>query len=167
MTTTLTSCVRGVLVAATCAMVFGSTQVSAQDPRKMIKLDEVKWPAAAGGAAGTSGVGTIQTVVLKGDPTKPGLYTLMLRIADANTKIQAHSHSDDRIATVVKGTWYFGYGDKFDEAHLTALPVGSVYAEPPNVNHYAMTKGEVIIQITGVGPSSTKYVDVAADPTKK
>jgi len=157
---------RGAVVLGACIVAFGSV-ASAQDPRKMIKLDEVKWPPPATGAAGTSGVGAIQTVVLKGDPSKAGLYTLMLRIADPNVRIQAHSHSDDRIATVIKGTWYFGYGDAFDEAHLTALPAGSVYAEPPNVNHYAMTKGEVIIQITGTGPSATKYIEAAADPTKK
>jgi quercetin dioxygenase-like cupin family protein len=112
-------------------------------------------------------VGTIQTVVLKGDPSKAGLYTLLLRVAEPNVRIQAHAHSDDRIATVIKGTWYFSYGDKFDEARLVALPPGSVYAEPPNMNHFAMTKGEVIIQITGTGPSTTKYVDPANDPAAK
>jgi hypothetical protein len=30
-----------------------------------------------------------------------------------------------------------------------------------------MTKGEVIIQITGTGPSTTKYVDPANDPAAK
>jgi quercetin dioxygenase-like cupin family protein len=139
----------------------------AQDGRLIIKPEEVKWPAATAGAAGTSGVGAIQTVVLKGDPTKAGLYTLLLRVAEPNVRIQAHSHSDDRIATVIKGTWYFAYGNKFDETRLAALPPGSVYAEPPNVNHFAMTKGEVIIQITGTGPSKTAYVDPATDPAAK
>jgi hypothetical protein len=145
----------------------GSIQSFAQDRRLMVKPEDVKWPPAATGAAGTSGVAAIQTVVLKGDPSKAGLYTLMLRVSGPAVRIQAHSHADDRVATVVKGTWYFGYGDKFDESRLTALPPGSVYTEPPSVNHFAMTKGEVIIQITGTGPSSTTYVDPANDPTVK
>ena len=58
---------------------------------------------------GTSGVAGTQTVVLKGDPTKPGLYTMLLRVGP-NTKIDAHAHPDDRVATVISGTWYFGYG---------------------------------------------------------
>jgi hypothetical protein len=33
--------------------------------------------------------------------------------------------------------------------------------------HFAMTKEEVILQITGTGPSSTTYVDPANDPTKR
>jgi len=128
---------------------------------------EVKWPAPAGGAVGSSGVAGTQTVILKGDPSKPGLYTMLLRVGP-NTKIDAHAHPDDRIATVISGTWYFGYGAKFDEKALKMLPPGSVYTEPPNANHFAMTRGEgVTIQITGTGPSGTKYVDPANDPAQK
>jgi quercetin dioxygenase-like cupin family protein len=131
-----------------------------------LKLDDIPWPAASAGGAGTSGASGIQTVVLKGDPTKPGLYVLALR-AGANMTIQAHSHQDDRVATVLKGTWYFGYGQKFDEKALKALPPGSSYTEPPNTPHFARTRDEVILQIVGYGPSSTTYVNPADDPTKK
>src|SRR5262245_11311628 len=128
---------------------------------------EVKWPAAAAGSVGTSGNAGTQTVVLKGDPTKPGLYSMLLRVGP-NTKIEAHAHPDDRVATVISGTWYFGYGAKFDEKALKMLPPGSFYTEPPNTNHFAMTRGEgVTIQITGTGPSGTTYADPANDPTRK
>ena len=131
-----------------------------------LKLDDIPWPSAGAGGAGTSGAAGIQTVVLKGDPTKPGLYVLALR-ASPNMTIQAHSHRDDRVATVLKGTWYFGYGQKFDEKALKALPPGSSYTEPPNTPHFARTRDEVVIQIVGYGPSSTTYVNPADDPTKK
>ena len=128
---------------------------------------EVKWPTPAGGGVGTSGVAGTQTVVLKGDPTKPGLYTMLLRVGP-NTKIDAHAHPDDRVATVISGTWYFGYGKQFNESALKMLPPGSVYTEPPNTNHFAMTRGEgVTIQITGTGPSGTTYADPANDPARK
>ena len=86
-------------------------------PEKRITPAEVQWPASAAGAAGTSGVAGIQTVILKGDPTKAGLYTLLLRLGP-NQRIQAHSHRDDRVATVISGRWYFGYGRQFNEAAL-------------------------------------------------
>lgn len=128
---------------------------------------EMKWPAPAAGGAGTSGVSGTQTVVLKGDPTKPGLYTMLLRVGP-NTKIDAHAHPDDRVATVISGTWYFGYGAAFDESRLKMLPAGSVYTEPPNSNHFAMTRAEgVTIQITGTGPSGTMYVDPSNDPNRR
>ena len=82
-------------------------------------------------------------------------------------RIEANSHGDDRVATVVKGTWYFGYGETFDEGALRPLGPGSFYTEPPNVPHYAMTKEQVVLQITGVGPSSTTYADPRNDPTKR
>jgi len=76
-----------------------------------------------------------------------------------------HSHQDDRVATVVSGTCRIGYGDKFDESKLRALPPGSFYTEPPGRNHFAETADKPVeVQITGFGPSSTDYVDPAQDP---
>ena len=148
--------------------VVGGVVLSAQSGgQQRTTPAEVKWPTPAAGGVGTSGVSGTQTVVLKGDPTKPGLYTMLLRVGP-NTKIEAHAHPDDRVATVISGTWYFGYGGKFDESALKALPPGSFYTEPPNANHFAMTRGEgVTIQITGTGPSGTTYVDSANDPARR
>jgi len=157
------SFLRSGAVAVLCFVAIAAVNL-AQNGGQIVTPPEVKWPAAAAGAVGTSGVAGIQTVVVKGDPSKAGLYTLMLRLGP-NQKIQAHSHQDDRVAVVVSGTWYFGYGSQFDETKMRTLPQGSFYTEPPNVNHFAMTKSEgVVIQITGMGPSSTKYVDPINQP---
>ena len=92
---------------------------------------------------------------------------IMLRVP-AHTRIAAHSHRDDRVATVISGTWHLGYGDKFDEAKLKGLPPGSFYTEPSSRNHFAETGNEaVVVQITGFGPSSTEYVDATQDPRKQ
>jgi len=126
---------------------------------------EFKFPEGAPGT-GTSGASGIRTAVLKGDPGRAGLYTIMLRIP-AHTRIAAHLHQDDRVATVVSGTWYIGYGDSFNSAALKALPAGSFYTEPSNRSHFAETRDtDVIVQITGVGPSSTRYIDSASDPQR-
>ncbi len=88
----------------------------------------------------------------------------MLRIPP-HTRIAAHVHQDDRVATVVSGIWYIGYGDTFDSAALKALPVGSFYTEPADRAHFAETRDtEVIVQITGIGPSSTRYIDPVVVP---
>jgi len=155
-----------IVVAAAAALVAQT----ADSRQKRITPAEVPWPAGAStGTAltGSSGVSGIQTVTLKGDPTKAGLYTILLRVGP-NTKIQAHSHPDDRSATVVSGDWYFGYGREFDEKALKRLPPGSFYTEPPGVDHFAMTRSTgVVISITGTGPSGTTYVDPKNDPTKR
>ena len=127
---------------------------------------EFEFSGGANGGSGTSAVAGIRTVVLKGDPDRPGLYTIMLHVP-ANTRIAAHDHPDDRVATVVSGTWYFGYGDRFNAADVKALPPGSYYTEPPNRTHFAETRDEaVILQITGFGPSATEYVDPSSDPRR-
>src|SRR6267142_3243995 len=112
--------------------------------------------------AGTSGVNGIQTRTLKGDASKSGLYMIQLTIP-ANVRIQAHTHPDDRVATVISGTWYIGYGAKFDVAKLKLLTAGSFYTEPPSVAHFAKTGNEpVVLQITGNGPTGTEYIEAGA-----
>jgi uncharacterized RmlC-like cupin family protein len=157
---------RHVLVALLLATTAAGRLAIAQGGRAVVRPGDVPWPSAIAGGTGTSGAAGIETVVLKGDPAKAGLYTLVLRVP-ANIRIQAHSHRDDRVATVIKGTWYFAYGTRFDEAALKPLEPGSFYTEPPSQPHFAMTKDEVIIQVSGVGPSSTTYVDPANDPTRR
>lgn len=110
-----------------------------------------------GAGTGTSGVSGIQTRVLRGDPTRAGAYTIQLNVP-ANTRIEAHDHPDDRIVTVISGTWYFGYGTRFDEKELKELSPGSFYTEPSNMPHFARTGGTpAVVQISGIGPSGTRY----------
>jgi len=122
---------------------------------------EINALADTGAGAGTSGVPGIRTRVLKGDPTRPGLYTIQLEVP-ANTRIEAHDHPDDRVATVVAGTWHFGYGASFDASRLKALPPGSFYTEAPQEPHFARTGSvAVVLQISGFGPTGTRYVERA------
>jgi quercetin dioxygenase-like cupin family protein len=134
---------------------------SAQNPNTGQRMTpaEITALSPTGAGAGTSGVNGIQTRVLKGDPNKSGLYTIQLTVP-ANTRIEAHTHPDDRIATVISGTWYIGYGAAFNERLVKALAPSSFYTEPPNVSHFARTGNQaVLLQITGYGPTGTKYGD--------
>ena len=143
---------------------LGSQQAGAGERRT--SPNEFEFSGGLGSGTGTSAVAGIRTVVLKGDPDRAGLYTIMLHVP-ANTRIAAHDHPDDRVATVVSGTWYLGYGERFNAANLKALPPGSFYTEPPDRVHFAETRTEpVIVQITGFGPSATEYVDPASDPRR-
>jgi uncharacterized RmlC-like cupin family protein len=130
---------------------------------------ELRDPPADKSQIGSSRLAGVHTKVLYGEPSKPGLYSILLYVPP-NTKIPAHSHQDDRMATVVSGTWHFGYGDKFDANKLEELPPGSVYSEPGTSrhNHFAATTGEpVVVHIVGYGPTNTVYVDPANDPSRK
>ena len=128
-----------------------------QSARARLTSSEIETEEKAGPGTGTSGVSGIQTTVLKGTPTGAGLYTILLRVP-ANTRIEAHDRPDDRTAMVVSGTWYFGYGERFDEQEVKALPAGSFYTEPPGQRHFARTGDTaVVVLISGYGPSGTRY----------
>ena len=133
---------------------------------RRLAADEYAFSRSSRGGTGTSEVTGIQTIVLKGDPNSDGLYTIMLRIPP-NTNIAAHSHPDDRVATVISGTWYIGYGEAAKGEALKALSAGSFYTEPANRAHFAATRDDaVMVQITGIGPSGTDYLDSKSDPRK-
>lgn len=116
--------------------------------------------------AGSSGVSGIRTRILSGDPNSEGLYTIALQVP-ANTRIAAHRHRDQRSATVVMGTLYFGFGTTADDSAEKALGPGSFYVEPANISHFARTGSEpVTVYITGYGPTDTSYVDETLAPKR-
>jgi len=100
-----------------------------------------------------------QTAVLYGDPTKAGVYVTRVKIP-AGYKAMPHWHPEEwRTTVVLSGTVYFGIGEQWDESKLKAYPTGTFYSEPPKTPHYAWAKdGEVIIQITAMGPTGTTQI---------
>ncbi|HSY07623.1 MAG TPA: cupin domain-containing protein [Steroidobacteraceae bacterium] len=127
-------------------------------PQLRLTPSEVDAMPAHDSGAGTSGVAGIRTTVMSGDSTQDGPYTIRLSVP-ANTKIQAHTHRDDRTAIVVSGVWYFGYGPLAGAGAEKALPAGSFYTEPGGIAHFAETKADrVIVYITGHGPTDTVYL---------
>ena len=120
----------------------------------VVTPDKLTWKPSAR-VAGVEGAALI------GDSTKQGAYVERVRFP-ANFKVQSHTHPEERTYTIISGTWYVGWGDKFDEAKLIALPPGSFYTEPANVPHFVATKGEpVVFQLSGVGPTATKMLEAA------
>jgi quercetin dioxygenase-like cupin family protein len=98
---------------------------------------------------------------LVGDPSKPGPYTLRLKFPKGY-RIAPHTHPDAREVTILSGTFATGYGDKFDESKLKVLPAGSFYTEPANLPHYIEIKEDVVLQVSGTGPSARRFVDAPA-----
>src|ERR1700730_18971499 len=99
-----------------------------------------------------------EQVNLVGDPAKPGRYTLRLKFPKG-FRIAPYTHPDSREVTILSGTFATGYGEKFDAARLKILPAGSFYTEPANVPHYIEIEEEVVLQVSGTGPSGRKFID--------
>lgn len=96
--------------------------------------------------------------VLSGDPSKAGSqYAVRLKLPEG-ARIGAHTHGDTEDVTVVSGTLMVGVGTAFDAAHLTALTAGSYVSIPAGTPHFAMAKGDTVVQVNGVGPSSMSLI---------
>ena len=94
-----------------------------------------------------------------GDNETPGMYAYRVRFPEG-FRNEPHFHPDDRIVTIISGTLHMGYGERFDQADLRALPPGSVWTEPENQPHFVWAQdGEVVIQVIGMGPSGTTEVE--------
>lgn len=114
-------------------------------------------PADLGALGGKAGA-RLQMSALVGDSSRPGLYSVRVSIP-AHTRVQPHTHRDNRAVLVVSGTWRMGYGTRFAAAALKALPAGSFYTEPAGQPHFAETQDEpVVIIVTGYGPSDTRML---------
>jgi quercetin dioxygenase-like cupin family protein len=90
--------------------------------------------------------------VLYGDPEKAG-EPFVIRIRElAGGIIPPHRHPVDENITVVKGTLYFGVGDKFDRAAMKEMKVGSYAFIPKGSTMFGYTPDAAIVQVFGVGP---------------
>lgn len=99
----------------------------------------------------------VKNVVLYGDPTKPGLYVLR-NTFPPGIMSTPHAHNQDRIVTVIKGTWYTGTDAAWDLDRTVGLKPGSTMIHPADAIHFDGAKEEeVIVQITGMGPVKTVY----------
>jgi uncharacterized RmlC-like cupin family protein len=150
------------LVIATLVVRLAATATSI--PQIRMTPSEIVNGDQGDGQIGSSRLAGVRTKILAGNPARVGFYSILLFVP-AHTTIQAHTHRDDRMATVISGNWQFGYGTHFDESALKSLPVGSVYSEPGGVNHFARTTDTaVVVQISGYGPTDTRYFNPADDP---
>jgi quercetin dioxygenase-like cupin family protein len=101
----------------------------------------------------------IQGAWILGAEQKPGHYIFRVKLA-AGAIIPPHTHPDERNTTVLEGTIYVGFGEKFDETAVVAVPAGAVYIAPANVPHYVWSKeGEAMYQEAGVGPTRTSFIE--------
>jgi hypothetical protein len=131
-------------------------------PQNAFTPDQIKWgpppPFVAPGAT---------LAVIEGNPmASTGDFTVRLKMPDGY-KIAPHWHPKRENVTVISGTFKVGMGDKFDEAKMMDFPAGSFAYLDPDMHHYAMASGEVIVQVHGMSPLQFNYVNPADDPSKK
>ena len=152
-------------IALVCAGVFGLAALGsgvysqekkeAGDAHKIVHYGDLKWTPIMKGC---------ELAAVSGDPNAEGApFVLRIRCADG-TKIPAHWHPADENLTVLKGTFLVATGEAFDETKLQIMNVGNFILMPKEMRHFAMNKGETIVQIHGAGPFKVNWVNPSEVP---
>lgn len=144
----------GVLVSPAVAEQGGSTQAPGRysETITVVSADNLEWQDYPG-------LPGVKFVVIAGNPNEAGFYTIRAKFAPG-TMSRPHWHPETRYVTVLKGTWWAGEGDKLDPDATVPLPVGSFAMHTARAVHFDGAKDEeVIVQISGIGPSGTTVVE--------
>jgi quercetin dioxygenase-like cupin family protein len=134
----------------------GAARLSSQDKKdavdthKIVHFGDLKWMPIIKGC---------DVAPVDGDMNAEGTpFVVRIRCADGS-KIPAHWHPTDENVTVLKGTFLVGMGETFDESKMQTMNVGNFVSMPKEMRHYAMSKGETIVQVHGAGPFKVNWVN--------
>lgn len=144
------------IVSTTLALAFALPAVAGDvEGFDRISPDELIWEDLRPG---------LTIAVVHGDPSSEGFYVIRAKF-QPGTFSQPHFHENDRVVTVIDGTWWTGIGSVLDKEGAVPLKPGSVMKHPGGGAHYDGAKGkEVTVQISGMGPADLIYVDKNGNP---
>lgn len=101
-----------------------------------------------------------QSARLFGDPSKPGIYGVLIRWEPGHNSTP-HFHSTDRYAYVVSGSWWVSSSTHYDPSKMYPIPAGTFVTDLKNTIHWDGAKAEtgpVVLMLVGEGPmTSTRY----------
>jgi len=151
-------CITAVLLVSFALLSGCSSSSSSHVQHVTLMPDKVQWGGAPPGLPPG-----VQSAALEGDPAMPGHFTVRAKMPDGY-RIPPHWHSSAEQITVISGIFNMGTGDHFNLNSADTLSAGAYSMMPPHMTHYAWTKGETIIQVSGEGPFDIHYVNAADDP---
>ena len=101
-----------------------------------------------------------QSARLFGDPSKPGIYGVLIRWEPGHNSTP-HFHSTDRYAYVVSGSWWVSSSTHYDPGKMYPIPAGTFVTDLKNTIHWDGARAEtgpVVLMLVGEGPmTSTRY----------
>ena len=98
----------------------------------------------------------ITMAVVSGDPAKPGLFSVLLKLP-ADLMVPAHWQSTDLDFVVLRGTYQVGNGDAVDASKLQGINSGQVVHVPAQSHEFGQAKGATVLLLYGIGPLSISW----------
>lgn len=139
-----------VAIAALAIVAFSQERKESTVAHKIVHFGDLKWTPTIKGRDLAPVAGDMHA---EGEP-----FVLRIRCADG-AKIPAHWHPTDENVTVLKGTFWVGMGESFEESKLQTMNVGNFVTVPKEMRHFAMSKGETIVQVHAMGPFKVNWVN--------
>ncbi len=152
MKSTMTSAVR--VLCCCCAVLYTLTAMSqsAESTHKLARAADLQWAPSFMGCEHAN---------VSGDPSAEGKpFVLRIRCPDG-AKVPPHWHPTDENMTVLEGTFMIGTGEIFDKSKLTPMDAGSFIFMPKTMRHFALCKGETVLQVHGIGPFKINWLNPA------
>lgn len=145
-------CVALIGFAAVSWAVYGQEKKDIPAPTKIVHFGDLKWTPIIKGC---------DLAPVAGNPDAEGTpFVVRLRCVDG-ARIPPHWHPTDENVTVLKGTFLAGMGETFDETKMMTMNAGNFVTMPKEMRHFAMSKGETIVQVHGAGPFKVNWVNPA------
>jgi hypothetical protein len=114
--------------------------------------------------------GVSQTCTLFGDPSKEGLYGVIIKWWPGHFS-KPHFHDQDRYAYVISGTWWVSASNVYDEHTTYPVHAGTVSIDVKNTVHWdgarAGEKEPAVLELVGMGPVKTIAVDENGKPVSR
>jgi anti-sigma factor ChrR (cupin superfamily) len=143
-------CVALISAAVLVTVIHGQEKKDSPASPKIMHFGDLKWTPIIKGC---------DLATVAGDPSAEGTpFVVRIRCVDG-AKIPAHWHPTDENVTVLKGIFLVGMGEAFDETKLTTMNVGNFAMMPKEMRHFALSKGETIVQVHAMGPFKVNWVN--------
>jgi hypothetical protein len=120
----------------------------------MLTPNALKWSPVLDGA---------EMAVVSGNPQASGEPFIIRFRTVREIRVPPHWHLTDENITVLEGPYAFSPGDQFDASLLISMLPGSHVFVPKETRHFALYGPGTLIQVTGVGPFQSHYVDPHED----
>jgi len=119
---------------------------------KIVRSGDLKWTPIIKGC---------EIAVVDGNPDTEGQPFVVRFHCTDGAKTPPHWHPSDENLTVVKGAFLVGMGESFDESKLKPMNFGNFMVMPREMRHFGMAKGDMIVQVHGIGPFKVNWVNPA------
>lgn len=120
------------------------------EAHKIVHFGDLKWTPIIKGC---------ELAVVDGNPDAEGQpFVVRFHCVDG-AKTPPHWHPTDENVTVLKGAFLVGMGETFDESKLQTMNTGNFLMMPKEMRHFAMAKGDMILQVHGIGPFKVNWVN--------